>query len=914
EGFATELLDRSTLESEQKALDPDALAELLADGRPVVRANAARGLSVLGGRAAGALGALRVVLKDSRPEVRLAAVEALAALGPAAAELGAADLVSRLGDRHPDVVTAAGEALRAMGEEALPALIAGLDGTARFVSQRLLPALALHGPAAAQALAGALGHGVAQIRARALEGLVVLGRPGATAAREAVAALMEDPASEVRSAAREVLDFIDGKQALSSREAGPMPIEGFDREALGAEVLAKAKLDQEWLAGAVRDGRVMVRRNAAVALGVTGHGREATTALGLALKDGMPEVRRVAASALGTLAAKDAGAAVALVPALADPVERVAEAAREAFAGLGPSGVPALVAALDSGRAAVVDAALAALVAHGEAAVEPLVEVLGEGTVAARFQALRGLDALGVELATAARPAIEAALGHGSRDLRRAARALLDRLDGKGAGPAVFEAALMPVEGFDTGPLDGAVLEEASGAFDAEWLSRALRDGRSAVRANAARALPLCAKGVEARQPLAIALKDAEPEVRQAAAEALARLGRDDDAAIAALVPATFDATPEVGTAARRALEALGDDAVNGLVRALGSPRPQAVLGALELLRTRGKAAVKALLSALNDSSETMRLNAIRALGLVGAEAGEVVGARLLELAEGDPSGRVRRAAASARARIARPEPAARTREPEGFALEGFEERLLEVAALAKAAKSLDVDRLVRALGDGRAVVRANAARGLGVLGKAAHGAVRSLAVLMRDQEPPVRLAAAEALGSLAHEPDIAVVALTRALRDGPESLRPAVLAAVGAFGAAAAEPLMGMLAGVEDEVLATVGRVACHDPKRLVAPLVRQVSEGASPRHREHAIEVLGLVGPEAAAAEGALVEVLADTDSALRARAVRALGKVAKPTKALSERLAALAQSDGSLFVQQAVEQALGDLRRRG
>lgn len=915
-GFADDLLDRLELEKHHKSLDPDLLAEALSDGRPVVRANAARALAVLGGRAAGALRSLLVVLKDSHPEVRLAAVEAFAALGPAAAEHGAAPLVSRLGDRHPEVVAASADALRAMGDEALPALIAGLEGSARFVTLRLVPALALHGPAAAAALGSTLEHPSAQVRKRALEAIVALGRPLAATVRGPVAARLDDPSGETRTAARSALDFIDGvESAPSARDSGPLPVDGFDRQALSAADFAKAKsaLDAEWLVAAVRDGRPMVRRNAAAALGALGSGREATTALGLCLKDSVAEVRLAAAESLGALAPKDAGAALVLIAALADRVPRVTAAARAGFDALGDKAIPALIATLDSGRSAVIDAALALLAGRGEAAVAPLVELLNEGSVAARFQALRGLDALGVDLARTARPHIEAALGHGSHDVRAVARSLLDRLDGRGAGPAVFEAALMPIEGFDAGPLDAAVLAKAAKSLDADWLFRALRDGRPAVRVNAARALPLCAQGAEARQALVIAIKDGEPQVRIAAAEALATLGQKDDAAVAALVPATFDPQPEVGRAARDAIQALGDGAINGLVRALGGAHAPSVIGALELLRTLGKAAVAALTSALGDSSEAMRLNAVRGLGALGPVAGDAAVKSLDALCVTDGSDRVRRAAVAARARIARAEAPSMTRDAVAYGVEGFETAAITLAAFTKAAKSLDGERLLAALSDGRAVVRANAALGLAALGKHSHGAVRAISVLLRDGEPPVRQAAAESLGALAHAPEISVPALARALRAGPDGLRPVLLGAIDAFGDAAVEPLLTLLSDPEDAALATLGRVGQHAPKRLIEPLTQSVARAESPRVRENAIALLGALGPAAASAESVLLAAMADTDTALRCRAIRALGRSAKPSKALLAALEDLGRRDDSMFVHAALDEALGELRRR-
>src|SRR5204862_4543340 len=90
--------------------------------------------------------------------------------------------------------------------------------------------------------------------------------------------------------------------------------------------------------------------------------------------------------------------------------------------------------------------------------------------------------------------------------------------------------------------------------------------------------------------------------------------------------------------------------------------------------------------------------------------------------------------------------------------LPGFEDRFLALADMEKAKAELDkvgVADLTAYLTDGRDVVRANAALGLGALGAASAGSALPLGVLCRDDSPRGRLAAAQALDKIG---DAAVV------------------------------------------------------------------------------------------------------------------------------------------------------------
>jgi HEAT repeat protein len=85
---------------------------------------------------------------------------------------------------------------------------------------------------------------------------------------------------------------------------------------------------------------------------------------------------------------------------------------------------------------------------------------------------------------------------------------------------------------------------------------------------------------------------------------------------------------------------------------------------------------------------------------------------------------------------------------PAPVEIDGFETRYLDAEAVADPGKLRAAD-LIAHRQDGRGIVRANAATALGVLGGAAAGAVSSLGVLLRDDDPRVRNQAAGALARI---------------------------------------------------------------------------------------------------------------------------------------------------------------------
>ena len=97
------------------------------------------------------------------------------------------------------------------------------------------------------------------------------------------------------------------------------------------------------------------------------------------------------------------------------------------------------------------------------------------------------------------------------------------------------------------------------------------------------------------------------------------------------------------------------------------------------------------------------------------------------------------------------------------------------------------VDALAEALTDPSSGVRATAAEGLGRVGPGAVSAVPALVTAASNADARTRLAAIEALGRVRGSPDISIPALQRALDDSVAAVRAAGVSSLGAFGARAA-------------------------------------------------------------------------------------------------------------------------------
>ena len=316
-------------------------------------------------------------------------------------------------------------------------------------------------------------------------------------------------------------------------------------------------------------------------------------------------------------------------------------------------------------------------------------------------------------------------------------------------------------------------------------------------------------RGSSASTALIGALRDDDPGVRAAAAEALGK--RHEMAAVPALVTALRDEEAAVRANAVEALSEMGDlRALDGLLTALGDANAEVRANAAdalgELHDAHGRTAdaqrmARALAGLLDDSSVEVRRHAVHSLSQL--EAARPVEALLAAAKDSDS-----------------------------------EVRQHAVHALGDLEAREAAPQLVALLGDPDAEVRHSAAHALGELHYAA--AAPQLARLLTDRDPDVRQAAAHALGELGLTQ--APPELLAALRDGHADVRQAAVHAVSEIGDVRAVPT---LAALLDDTNADVREAAVHALSEIrdaaaIDALVKAM-KSSDPNVRRHAADALG-------------------------------------------------------------------------
>ena len=1004
DSYLGEELDDEPLQAmlDAGAVDLDLLVQKhIFDGRTHVRRNASRLLLLGGGQGLPHAGLLAVAGKDGDRGVRenMIRVYGLTDQAPA-------DIVPALLNAVCDPVEAlAEEAERSLGKQLLrsaaavaPLLVEALGDRRPIVSATVRELLSRGGAEAVGPLVGGLGHPRSSVRSACFS---LLGRYGDGANVPLIEALA-DPALRPRaerllakvayhdgelSQLQALVAGADSKAAATAarllRAAGrrppppppPIAIPGFFDGLLEGAVVATgaAGIAAASLTGPLAASAWQVRANAARLAGYVA-GVD-PLAIGVLLRDEEPEVRRAALESVARL--KGPAAVAMLVDAAADASEEVAELAREALCGVGGSPEELLQAIRGRTPEAAREAVVEALVAGGAASAQALaaalpglelpdarlvgVTALGRlvevsAAVAAALVAsmrdpdarVRAASARALGVVGAQHQGVRGALGEAQRDpigrVRRAAGISLTRLDGRGPARTALDLGERLGAEFEQGALDEAGLAAALGALGVPRLCRALSDGRVVVRRNAAAALG-GAEGAaeEATRGLELALKDAEPTVREVAVIAVAKLGAAR--ATRLLLVSSADPARPVARRAQAALQDAGLAGAAGLLEQLHGSDQEAVrqaavatcvpiayadpeafanrlatiagaagraagLDAIKRLGPAGAAATSGLVPLLSDERPLVRAAAVLALAAVGGSQDPQVASRVRS-ACGDGSPVVKRAARLALERLDRRR--ADERPETSLPAEGFDGGGLAHEALARTAATTDVGALAALLADGRAAVRRNAAVSLGTLGAGAAPALAPLLAAALDAEPAVREAALVAVGGIGQADPAAVAVLTRALGDRHRSVASAANNALLAMGPGAVQPLLAALPGAgRAAIFARVVDILVAGGAAAVPSLAEALEGARYPASREAAAAALARVGEAAEQAADALVRALDDAHEGVREAAARALGKVGVRSKMVSDALGEAAK-DSVLPVRRAAARAQAELAGR-
>src|SRR3569832_375715 len=324
-----------------------------------------------------------------------------------------------------------------------------------------------------------------------------------------------------------------------------------------------------------------------------------------------------------------------------------------------------------------------------------------------------------------------------------------------------------------------------------------LGDGRAHVRANAV--LGLAASG-QAVPQLAPVLRDSEAVAASAAAEAIAKLGREIRPLIPQIVAALDGTQPDITEKVIGVLAEQVGHSDEELILALDVPFDLAMKSLIPAVKQLGKPGAAFLLKAAKHERGRIRINAVGGRARIGKTDLDAAMAFLTELEASEPVPDVRTAAKQAAlAVIAREKQVVVDRLPKN--IPDFEERKLSASELSEYDSAIDPGEMMFALQDGRAHVQINAARAFAVKGNAAgRDAAAAMGLLMRDSVPAVRKEVAKSLAKLGDAALAAAPDLVGALGDLETEVAEEAQNTLEGMGGAALEALIkGLETGSEE-------------------------------------------------------------------------------------------------------------------
>ncbi len=536
----------------------------------------------------------------------------------------------------------------------------------------------------------------------------------------------------------------DDKPKAAAKPAVPATLPSLEERRLKYEELAPfgKQLDVAELGDLLRDGRAIVRANAALGLAAAG---QPTIDLVTLLRDSEVSVALATAEAFAKLGMTTRPLIPQIAAALDGAQPEVTDAVVTTFVDLAGAADEELIAGLDVPLPLAMKGVIEAAGKLGRRGIAFLIKAAQHERSRIRINAIAGLGKLGKtdpEPALAFLEGVEA--NDPVPDVRTAAKQAMLAIVARGKTEVVD---LLPkhIPDFEARKLSVSELSEYE--IDVEQMAHALHDGRTHVKINAARALGTKGdKAAPAARAMGLLLRDSVAQVRREVAKALGKLGAGAIDAAPDLVGALGDSETDVAEAAAETLAPLGALVQDALVKGLEAGDEAHGLRVGELIGKLPNASAL-LTEAFKSPAVNVQVNAALGLGMLGKQR---VGAGLAAL-HGARTGGDARTRAAVRRALEMIDPRGDDG-PKPVTIEGFEERALSAADLEKGKAQITavgVDDLIKHLQDGRDVVRANAATALGIVGAAAAPAARSLGVRLRDDAPRVRLAAAQALDKL---------------------------------------------------------------------------------------------------------------------------------------------------------------------
>jgi hypothetical protein len=621
------------------------------------------------------------------------------------------------------------------------------------------------------------------------------------------------------------------------------------------------------LIASLRDGRAVVRANAALGLAAAG---QAPPDLVMLLRDSDAHAASSAAEAVARLGSQIRPLIPQITLALDGAQPEVVDRVVGAFAELLGTADDELIAAMDVPLDLAEKSVIAACKRVGRNGIGFLIKAAGAERSRIRINAVSGIGMLGkvdIELSMGFLSPLE--VSDPVPDVRTATKKAMLAVVAR-EKQVVVDGLPKNIPDFEQRKLSASELREHADAIKVDEMIYALRDGRDHVRINAARSLAVKGEPAGRAAPaMGLLLRDSMVGVRREVAKALGRLGTGAVGAANDLVGALGDAEAEVAEAAAETLAPLGTQVQDALVRGLETGSEPHGLRVGELIgRLPGAADI--LTEAFHSPAVNVQVNAALGLGLLGDRVG-TAGLKALHGARTGGDARTRVAVRRALDMIEERGPAG----PKAVTIEGFEERVLPASELDKQKAQIEAvgaTDLIAYLEDGRDAVRANAATALGVLGQGGLPAARSLGVRLRDDAARVRIAAAQAIDKIG---DAAVLE--------------------------AADDLVGALGDVDDKVAETCARVLRNRKARMLGALVRGL-ETDKPSQGRRVAELINVFEDAS--------EILCDAieSAAVNVQVNAALGlgmlrdKVGKGRKALENR-----RTGGDVRTREAVRAAL-------